>query len=136
MVHFAVLTALLMGWATVFPHLHYGTMMLTLAAGFLYALLRLLGLVVPLCAAGAYMADTRGGSRVGWSLLLAVAPLLLGAVVLPFLVPLEWAVYIMYFATGTLLSVTAVHSALPNRSGRDPKEPSEDEDARDAAGKP
>ncbi|NKZ00924.1 hypothetical protein [Nocardiopsis alborubida] len=135
-VHFAVLVALLLGWMVVFPQLHYGTMALTMASGILYAPFHLLFLVVPLCTAGEYMVDTRGGSRVGWSLLLAVVPLLLGAVVLYLLVPLVWVVYIMYFATGLLFSVTAVYSALPNRSGRDAEERTEDADARDGDERP
>jgi hypothetical protein len=135
-VHFAVLVALLMAWGTVFPHLHYGTIVLTMGSGIVYAPFHLLALVVPLCTAGEYMADTRGGNRVGWSLLLAVVPLLLGAVVLYLLVPLVWVVYIMYFASGMLFSVTAVYSALPNRSGRDAEERAEAADASDGVGTP
>ncbi|WP_152692028.1 hypothetical protein [Nocardiopsis sp. RV163] len=135
-VHFAVLVALLMAWGTVFPRLHYGTMVLTMGSGFVYAPFHLLALVVPLCAAGEYMADTRGGNRVGWSLLLAVVPLLLGATVLYLLVPLVWVVYVMYFASGMLFSVTAVYSALPNRSGRDARERAQAADARQGAGTP
>ncbi|MEE2047057.1 hypothetical protein Q7689_27390 [Nocardiopsis tropica] len=112
-VHWVVLFALLMAFMTAFPQLHYGTMMLTTAVQIVYAPVQLLGLVIPLCALGGRLADTHGGGRVGWSLLLTVVPLLLAAVLLGLLAHPGWAVYIMYFATGLLLSTTAVYSALP-----------------------
>ncbi|MFJ9553846.1 hypothetical protein ACIRPH_08515 [Nocardiopsis sp. NPDC101807] len=117
-VHCAVLVALLMAFTAAFPHLHYGTMMLTTAAGVVYAPVQLLGLVIPLCAAGGRLADTHGGGRVGWSLLLAVVPLLIAAVLLGLLASPGWAAYTMYFVTGLLLSTTAVYSALPRHPGR------------------
>ncbi|MCK9873987.1 hypothetical protein MRI28_30955 [Nocardiopsis dassonvillei] len=116
--HGAALTALLMGLMTAFPDATYGLTLLTMGLGALYGPVQLLGLVMPLCTAGAHLADARGGSRVLWSLLLALVPLALTAVVLAFLVP-PWAVvYVMYFATGLLLSTTAVYAALPGRPER------------------
>ncbi|MEE2054273.1 hypothetical protein [Nocardiopsis tropica] len=67
-----------------------------------------------------------------------MVPLVFAAVLLRFLVHPEWAVYIMYFAAGLLLSTTAVYSSLPRHPERSSHQDASgtDSPAPDGAGKP